>query len=113
MPIILLPPPIAACPVCAMPHTPGEAHNADSQYYKLRFAILHGRPPSWADAIAHCTPQIRDKWTRELLLVGVWSEPAAGKQVIAEPQTEAIRMLLTKDGDAIEAFVPFEREVMT
>jgi len=71
----ILPPPKGKCQECAVDHRPDEPHNRDSLYYQMAFRQKHGRWPTWADAIAHCSEDGK-KAIRELLEAqGVWSEP--------------------------------------
>lgn len=71
----LLPPGPGLCPKCATKHTPAEPHNAQSLYYGVRFKMLHGREPTWADAIAHCSEATQTVWREELKRQGHWTEP--------------------------------------
>lgn len=79
----LLPPHPDACQVCARnpPHAPEEPHNAQSLFYQYAFYREHGRWPTWQDAVAHCSPDVRARWERELRAIGQWTEwaEAAGK----------------------------------
>lgn len=87
--MMLLPPPPDTCPTCAVKHGPHEAHNAQSLYYQYRFYGMHGRWPTWADAIAHCEPQVREIWERAIRARGAWTEPANGEP-IADPPAESV-----------------------
>lgn len=60
------------CQECATKHDPDQPHNADSLYYKYRFYELYGLWPSWADALAHCPPEIRQAWCVELQKHGIF-----------------------------------------
>jgi hypothetical protein len=86
---MLLPPAPGTCPICAVNHRPEEPHNQQSLYYQYRFYGVRGRWPTWADAVAHCAPQMRERWERELRASGKWTEPADG-QPIADPPAESI-----------------------
>lgn len=55
------------CPECGCVHHPNDAHSRYSDVYQLNFLVTHGRFPRWADAIAHCPPEIKAWWERELL----------------------------------------------
>lgn len=59
------------CSQCGADHLPEEAHNQQSLHYQMAFKAEHGRWPSWADAIAHCSPEIRDAWRKLLEERGV------------------------------------------
>lgn len=82
--LMLLPPAPGKCQFCAVKHEPHEAHNAQSLYYGTRFLMQHGREATWADAVAHCEPEIRAQWERLLKERNAWTEPPAGVAVIAE-----------------------------
>lgn len=63
----LMPPRPGACLECAVEHDPTWPHNKDSLYYQTRFKMRHNRYPTWEDAMAHCTPEMRAEWTRLLV----------------------------------------------
>ncbi len=86
--MMLLPPAEGTCPICAVTHGPDEAHNAQSLYYQYRFYGIRGRWPTWADAVAHCTPEVAALWKQYLQDRGAWSEPANGEP-IADPPMES------------------------
>lgn len=82
--MMLLPPAKDKCQLCAVAHAAEAAHNAQSLFYQTRFQMQHGRAGTWADAIAHCPPDVRSMWERELRRLGGWSEPPEGVEPIAE-----------------------------
>jgi hypothetical protein len=86
----LLPPKPGTCPACAVAHKATEPHNAQSLYYQYRFYGLRGRWPTWADAVAHCSPQTRALWERALRERKAWTEPGTGQTVVADPPEECI-----------------------
>jgi hypothetical protein len=86
--MMLLPPPKDKCPICATKHDPSWPHNAQSMYYQYRFYGIRGRWPTWADAMAHCSDQMRADWKGELLKRGHWSEPDG--EPIADPPEESV-----------------------
>lgn len=67
----LLPPKEGTCSECAVAHHPTQPHNQQSLYYQTKFYMENGRYPTWADAMAHCTPEIKAFWTKELAKKGV------------------------------------------
>lgn len=71
----LLPPKPGVCQICATSHLADSPHNQQSLFYQYRFFYAHGRWPTWADAIAHCDPNMRGNWRCELTKRGKWSEP--------------------------------------
>lgn len=91
--MLLTPPPHGTCPACAVAHGDAEAHDATSLYYQMRFFGLRGRWPTWADAIAHCSPQAQALWKRYLDEFGAWTEPADGRP-IADPPAETVRQAI-------------------
>lgn len=106
----LLPPTPGTCPVCATKHDPAHPHNAQSLYYQMRFYGLHGRWPTWADALAHVTSaKLHEHWETKLKELGHWSEPAAGVDVIAEPVAESIAQAIDIPVETI--VVPLGMEV--
>ena len=63
--------PPGTCPMCAVKHDPQMPHNKDSMTYQYKFYDLNGRWPTWVDAMAHCTPEIRELWLEALKQRGV------------------------------------------
>ena len=63
--------PPGTCPECAVAHDPAQPHNRDSLYYQYNFYDEHGRWPTWADAMEHCTQEIKDFWIQALRERGV------------------------------------------
>tara|TARA_R110002049_G_scaffold59417_1_gene160655 strand:+ start:656 stop:1069 length:414 start_codon:yes stop_codon:yes gene_type:complete len=98
----LQPPPSGRCPVCACKHAPYQPHNASSLYYVLRFHATHGRPVTWADAVAHCPALIRDAYCRHLKSAGKWTQPATD-EAIADPPAESTQTCV-EIGDVIVGF---------
>ena len=72
---ILLPPTPDKCQSCAVVHHPAQAHNAQSMFYQYWFYNQHGRWPTWVEAIAHCTPELRAQWERQLRSMRAWPGP--------------------------------------
>lgn len=68
---MLLPPAPGLCQECAVKHEPEQPHNQRSLYYQYRFYRKNGRWPTWADALAHCSPEVVDAWIDELGRMGV------------------------------------------
>lgn len=66
--------PPGTCPMCAVKHDPGQPHNRDSLTYQYKFYDEHGRWPTWADAMAHCTPEVKEYWVQALTARGVTVE---------------------------------------
>lgn len=64
--LMLLPPAPGKCQECAVEHDPAQPHNQQSFYYQFKFNAQHGRSPKWADAMAHCTPEMRALWIKHL-----------------------------------------------
>lgn len=58
----ILPPGPGKCPICAADHPAEFSHNRDSLYYQMRFRQENGRFPTWKDAAAHCTEEIKRQW---------------------------------------------------
>jgi hypothetical protein len=88
IPMRLLPPRAGLCAVCAVDHPPEMPHNPQSLYWQMAFNTDHGRAATWADAVAHCTGQMRAKWELELKRMGAWSVPPDGAAPIATPYSK-------------------------
>ncbi len=67
----LLPPKADKCQECAVDHKPEDPHNAQSLYYHVNFKMKNGRDPSWLDAYAHCTDEMKNHWRTHLMQMGV------------------------------------------
>lgn len=59
------------CSQCATKHEPEEPHNRQAIYYQYAFRAEHGRWPTWNDAIAHCSAELRQAWTDALVERGI------------------------------------------
>lgn len=68
---MLLPPIPDVCQECAREHDPKLPHDKQSLYYQMKFQLEHGRGATWADAMAHCSDEIKALWTAELKKLGV------------------------------------------
>ena len=75
MSMTLLPCATDKCQACAVDHTIDEPHNQQSLYYQYWFYGQTGRWPTWADAIAHCSPKVRKLWKQALTEKNVWNQP--------------------------------------
>ncbi len=64
-------PPPGACPECAVKHDPGQPHDQASLAYRYKFYDQHGRWPSWEDAMAHCSEDVKALWVAQLRRLGV------------------------------------------
>lgn len=63
--------PEGACPECAMVHDPAMPHNQQSLAYQYHFYDQNGRWPTWADAMAHCTEDVKEQWIAALKERGI------------------------------------------
>lgn len=59
------------CPECGAFHEQEQPHNRDSLRYQYTFYDAHGRWPSWADAMSHCSDDVKAIWRHELERAGV------------------------------------------
>jgi hypothetical protein len=62
------------CPECAVKHDPAQPHNNQSLAYQYSFYAKNGRWPTWADAMAHCAPEVQEAWKNELIRRKAWTE---------------------------------------
>ncbi|MEA4901889.1 hypothetical protein [Desulfitobacterium sp.] len=71
--------PPGTCPMCAVAHDPEMPHNQQSLAYQYKFYDQHGRFPTWADAMAHCSDEVKAQWREALAEHGiiVGEEPQA------------------------------------
>jgi hypothetical protein len=50
------------CPECLSVHSDQTPHDKDSLYYNCTFYSVHGRWPSWSDAVVQSNQSVRDIW---------------------------------------------------
>jgi len=64
----LLPPKEGLCQQCATDHDPALPHNQQSMFWQYWFyrSVNGARWPTWDDAMAHCTPEMQEKWKTAL-----------------------------------------------
>lgn len=67
----LLSPSPGKCPQCATEHLPEAPHNQQSMFYQSWFHQQYGRQPTWADALAHCAPEVQQAWYAKLESRGI------------------------------------------
>ena len=79
----MLPPAAHLCQVCAWEHDPLAPHNVQTIFYRAAFYGAVGRIPTWADAVAHCPPELAARWKEALTPMGHWSEPPKGRKPVA------------------------------
>lgn len=58
----MLPGPPGSCEWCHVKHESSQPHNRDSLPYQVKFHTLHGRYPTWTDAMAHCDDETKLLW---------------------------------------------------
>lgn len=68
--VMVLPPAPHLCQVCAREHLPELPHDPTTLYYGT-VAALAGEPATWARAMAHCAPEVREAWTEALEARGI------------------------------------------
>lgn len=67
----LMPAAPGTCPECALDHPPELPHNQQSLFFQYKFFNDHGRWPTWEDAMAHCSEDMKIIWREELRKRGV------------------------------------------
>lgn len=82
--------PEGTCPMCAVKHDPRMPHNRDSLTYQYKFYDQHGRFPSWADAMEHCDPEVKEAWTQAL--------EAKGVKVQQNPEVDTLDIQISPEG---------------
>jgi hypothetical protein len=63
----MLPGPPGTCEWCHVKHDPEQPHNQQSLPYQMKFHTLKGRWPTWTDAMAHCSDEIKSAWRERLV----------------------------------------------
>ena len=72
------------CELCSTNHKPIEPHNAQSLKYAMWFKSEYKRGVTWADALAHCPPQMVALWKKILIKKGEWTEPIEGTPIATQ-----------------------------
>ena len=70
--------PPGTCSHCAVKHEPDMPHNQQSLAWQYKYYDVHGRFPTWADAMAHCTPEVQAMWAEALKEHGIEVIPETG-----------------------------------
>lgn len=65
----MLPGPPGTCEYCHVKHDHDQPHDNQSLSYQIKFQAIHGRPPTWSDAMSHCTPEVREQWRERLVFL--------------------------------------------
>ena len=63
------------CQECAVDHDPLMPHSQQSIYYQYKFYAQHERWPTWADAMDHCTDDVKGLWIALLSARGIEVSP--------------------------------------
>lgn len=69
--LTLLPCAKDVCQQCAVKHAAEQPHDQQSLYWQYYFYGKTGRWPTWVDALAHCTLEVRAQWIAELAKHGI------------------------------------------
>lgn len=56
---LLLPPEPGTCVECGVEHPLEDLHDAGSLFYQYKFYAEHSRWPTWTDAMAHCSEEVK------------------------------------------------------
>jgi hypothetical protein len=67
----MLPAPPNTCPECAVDHPVEQPHNQQSLHWQYSFRKKHDRWPTWEDAMAHCSDEMKEIWKAGLRDHGV------------------------------------------
>lgn len=71
MTMFMLPAAPGTCEECATEHSADQPHNQGSLFYRMKFHAEKGRWPTWEDAMAHCSEEVKLLWKEELRKRGV------------------------------------------
>jgi hypothetical protein len=74
------------CLVCGRPHPPADGHWLWTGHYHAQFLAAFGRPPTWADAVAHCDERTVRLYRLLMRRRGWWSEPHGAAPEAQEPR---------------------------
>ncbi len=99
----LLSPSPDCCQECAVKHDLSEPHNAQSLFYGIRFSQIHGRSPTWADAMTHCPEATKIRWIEylaELKIDANSTNVSAPSGVTTEQVEQAAQSVFGKGSDS-------------
>lgn len=65
-PMMMLPPRPDLCQTCAWKHEHDQPHNPTTLYYMMKFKMDTGKEATWADAMSHCSDEVKAHWTKHL-----------------------------------------------
>lgn len=85
---MLLKPAPGHCPECAREHRPELPHDKHSLYYAMKFKMEHGREPTWDDAMAHCTEEMKTSWKATMARVHEQTKKVLGDKDDSTALTE-------------------------
>lgn len=85
MTMTLLRPAPGLCQECGRAHNPEIPHDKNSLYYATKFKMEHGREPSWDDAVAHCTEDMKKRWSDTMNRVRASTEQLQDKEKQDDP----------------------------
>lgn len=83
----LLDPGEGCCPVCGDEHPPEYPHNPGHIYWQMLRAVHHEPSPTWNEAMAHVSEEMRESWVGFLDGAGIpeqqldWPVKLGGKTV--------------------------------
>jgi hypothetical protein len=60
-----------ACVECGRKHDPALPHDQQKPVYRYLFYDKHGRWPTWLDAMAHCSDEVKESWAALLADQGI------------------------------------------
>jgi len=87
--MIMMPAPQGTCPECAVNHSPDQPHNQQSLFYQYHFFNEYGRWPTWGDAMAHCTEEVKAIWREALELLDTAEDEISNKKTASSALTDS------------------------
>lgn len=85
---MLLPAGPGVCDRCAKDHPRDMPHNQQSVFWQYWFHANYGRFPTWADAMAHCSPEVQALWVKELSKRGIKVELPESERTVQAVKTQ-------------------------
>lgn len=73
-------PPSQGCPDCGRGHEEWMPHDLQMLVYQYQFRSQHGRWPTWHDAMAHCTEEVKRDWIEGLKHHGLVVPPLSSSE---------------------------------
>lgn len=78
------------CEQCGVRHNPEHPHAATTRQYQALFLREHGRLPTYADGMAHCSEQVRELYVKAWRVLDPFWDPTDLAEMDWTPRIEGL-----------------------